>query len=231
MLASADRLVLNNTNEPPFTNTEATGFLDIILREAFKRAGVEDLELVSLPAERGLLSADSGLIDGDVTRIKGLDKQYPNLVRVDEKLVDWEFVAYTARDDIRSSWEDVRRYYVGFITGWKIYEKALEGAENTLPVSDPRALFRLLRLKRADLVLYARWMGEVHLAQEGITNVHPLLPPLAVREMFIYLHKRHQALAIRLADALRAIKEEGMYDSVRARSLAPYQTKLNESHE
>ena len=38
-------------------------------------------------------------------------------------------------------------------------------------------------------------------------------PPLAVREMFIYLNKRHQALASKISSALAAIKAEGLYDA------------------
>ena len=42
--------------------------------------------------------------------------------------------------------------------------------------------------------------------------MHALEPSLARREMFIYLNKRHTALAPKLAAALRAIKAEGLYD-------------------
>ena len=56
--------------------------------------GVE-LRLVKLPAERGLINANAGIEDGDLARITGLEKQYPNLVRVPEKLVDLDFTAFS----------------------------------------------------------------------------------------------------------------------------------------
>ena len=53
-------LVLNDTNEPPFTTPQKTGFLDVIASEAFRRAGAR-LQLIKLPAERGLINANAGI--------------------------------------------------------------------------------------------------------------------------------------------------------------------------
>lgn len=221
--ADADRpvLVLNDTNEPPFTTADRDGFLDIIAGEAFRRAGVE-LRLVKLPAERGLISANAGIEDGDLVRIAGLEKQYPNLVRVPEKLVDWEFVAFSKDASIPSNWAAIRQRPVGHIKGWKIFEQNLVGAERVITANDPEQLFRLLELNRVEVALYMRWMGLALIKQQGLKGVRPLVPPLATREMFIYLHKRHANLAPRIAEALRAMKREGFYQRVYNEKLKPY---------
>lgn len=203
-------LVLNDTNEPPYTTPEGTGFLDIVASEAFRRAGVR-LRLVKLPAERALLNANAGIEDGDLTRIAGLEAQYPNLVRVPEKLVDYHFVAFSKNASIPSRWEAVRQRQTGHIKGWKIYEQQLTGAPNVIAAENPEQLFRLLDLGRIEVALYARWFGEALIQRQGIRNVRALEPPLASREMFIYLHQRHAALVPKLAEALRAIKAEGLY--------------------
>jgi len=221
--AAADRpvLVLNDTNEPPFTTADRDGFLDIIAGEAFRRAGVE-LRLVKLPAERGLINANAGIEDGDMVRIAGLEKQYPNLVRVPEKLVDWEFVAFSKDATIPSNWKAIRQRSAGHIKGWKIYEQNLAGAEHVTTADDPEQLFRLLDLNRIDVALYERSFGMALAKQQGLKVVRPLAPPLAAREMFIYLHKRHANLAPRLADALRAMKREGFYQRVYSEKLKSY---------
>ena len=85
------------------------------------------------------------------------------------------------------------------------------GAPQVVSVDNAAQLFRLLALNRIEVAL-SRWMGEALIRQQGIKGVHALEPPLATREMFIYLHKRHAALAPKLAEALRAIKAEGLYD-------------------
>ena len=47
----AETLVLNNATAPPLTNDDKTGFIDIVVGEAFRRVGLE-LSLITFPAER-----------------------------------------------------------------------------------------------------------------------------------------------------------------------------------
>lgn len=213
MARAADLPVLriNDTNEPPFTTADQRGFLDAIAGEAFRRAGVR-LKLVKLPAERALRNVNAGIDDGDLTRIAGLEAEYPNLVRVPEKLMDWEFAAFSRNPALPARWDTLRAVPVGHIRGWKIYERELAGAPYVVTAEDPAQLFRQLQLGRIEVALYAHWQGLDLLRREGIADVHLLEPTLARREMFIYLHKRHAALVPRIAEALRAIKAEGLYD-------------------
>ena len=209
--AEAPVLVLNDTNEPPFTTPDGRGFLDAIAGEAFRRAGVR-LRLVKLPAERALLNANAGVEDGDLVRIAGLEAQYPNLVRVPEKLLDWEFAAFGKDAALPARGDILRTRPVGHIRGWKIYEQQLAGASQVVTAEDTEQLFRQLQRDRIEIALYERWQGLSRIRHLGLTGVHVLEPSLARREMFIYLHKRHTALVPKLAAALRAIKAEGLYD-------------------
>lgn len=204
-------LVVNDTNEPPFTTADGRGFLDAVAGEAFRRAGVR-LRLVKLPAERALINANAGIEDGDMSRIAGLEARYPNLVRVPEKLIDWEFAAFGRDAALPAHWETLRTHPVGHIRGWKIYEQQLAGAPHVVTAEDPAQLFRQLQLDRTEVALYERWQGLSRIQRQGLTDVHLLDPLLARREMYLYLHKRHAALVPRLAAALRAIKAEGLYD-------------------
>jgi polar amino acid transport system substrate-binding protein len=214
-------LVLNDTNESPFTTAQGNGFLDIVAGEAFRRAGVE-LQLVKLPAERGLINANAGIEDGDMVRIAGIEKQYPNLVRVPEKLLDWEFAAFSKDASILSSWAALRGRSVGHIKGWKIYERNFAGAERVTTADDPEQLFRLLDLDRIEVALYERSLGVALVKQQGLKGIRPLAPPLAAREMFIYLHRSHAPLVPKVAEALRALKREGFYWRVYNEKLKPY---------
>lgn len=208
--AEMPMLVLNDANEPPFTTPDGQGFLDAVAGEAFRRAGVK-LRLVKLPAERGLINANAGTEDGDLTRIAGLDTQYPNLVRVPEKLIDYEFTAFSKNAALPATWEVLRARSIGHIRGWKIYENQLKGAPAVVSSDDAAQMFRQLQLDHIDVALYERWLGLSLLKNQDIKGIVPLNPPLAKREMFIYLHKRHAALVPKLAEALRAIKAEGLY--------------------
>lgn len=214
-------LTLNDTNNPPFTNSQQTGYLDVIAAEAFRRAGLE-LRLVKLPAERALRLANDGTIDGDMVRIAGLEKQYPNLIPVPEKLVDWHFAAFSKDASIPADFAALRGHSVGLIRGWKIYEQAMAGGAHVTMVDDQEQLFRLLQLGRIEVALYARWMGLALIRQQGIEGIQVLQPLLAERTMFIYLNKRHAEHVPRLAAALRALKQEGFYDRAYQERLLPY---------
>ena len=215
-------LVLNDTNETPYTTPARNGFLNVIVGEALRRLGYE-LQLVKLPPERGLINANAGIEDGDLTRIAGIEKQYPNLIQVPEKVMDWEFAAFSKDPSMQSSWLELRPRSVGHIKGWKIYEQNFAGAERVSMADDPDQLFRLLELNRIEVALYERWLGLAFLKQRDLNGIQPLAPLLATREMFIYLHRRHASLAPKLADSLRAIKLEGIYQQVYIDTLKPYQ--------
>lgn len=211
LAANMPELILNDPNEPPFTRPDGSGFLDIVAGEAFRRAGVK-LRLVKLPAERALLNANAGIEDGDLTRIAGLEAQYPNLIRVPEKLVDWEFSAFSRDSTMPATLDTLRTHSVAHIKGWKIYEKMLAGAPTVTTVEDSAQLFRLLELQRVEVVLYMRWMGLSKIREQNLQGVVALEPPLATREMFIYLHKRHAHLVPKIAAALRELKKDGFYE-------------------
>lgn len=214
-------LVLNDANEPPFTNAQRSGFLDIVAGEVFRRAGLE-LRLVKLPAARALMLANAGSEDGELTRIAGLEAQYPNLVRVPEKLVDWTFVAFVKDTSIPARVEAIRGRAVGFVRGWKRYEQAMAGATKAITADDPAQLFRLLQRDRIEVALYSRLMGVYYLRAHGIRDVRAIGPPLYVEEMFIYLHKRHAAHVPDIASALRAMKHDGSYQRAYRQKLALY---------
>ncbi len=216
-------MVLNDTNEPPYTTPDQTGFLDLIASETFRRAGYK-LRLVKLPAERGLRNTNDGIEDGELTRIAGLEQIYSNLIRVPEKLLDWEFTAFSKNDVIVPSWTKLREYRVGFIRGWKIYEQGLSGASHITMAENPEQLFRLLALERIDVALYEKWLGSALIQHSGPREAHALTPALAIREMYIYLHKRHAASVPAITAALRSIKSEGFYERI-------YREKLQSDHE
>lgn len=215
-------LVLNDTNDPPFTTNAGDGFLDIVAGEAFRRAGLK-LKLVKLPPERGLVNANAGVEDGDLTRIIGLEKSYPNLVRVPEKLIDWHFVVFARQERPReASWSTLENYSVGHIKGWKIFEQNLSPSTHITTVDNPEQLFSMLDKNRIDAALYERWLGHALARQMGVQMVHVVEPPLAVREMFIYLHRRHADKIPAIASALRAVKADGTYSKVCREKLSSF---------
>ena len=207
-------ITLSDPTEAPYTTAAGDGFFDKIAGEAFRRAGLQ-LKLIKLPAERGLVNANEGVEDGDLSRIAGLESSYPNLVRIPEKLIDMDFVAFSRKaTPAKATWAELEHMPVGYIKGWKIFEKNLPPATQTTTADSPEQLLTLLDKNRIDAALYDRWMGIALTKKLHINDVHVVEPALTVREMFIYLHKRHADKVPAITAALRAIKAEGLYSRI-----------------
>jgi polar amino acid transport system substrate-binding protein len=218
---AAEPLRLATGNSEPFATAQRSGFLDRIVAEAFGRAGSRAQLVTHESSERALVNANQGVDDGLAARIRGIEAQYPNLVVVPEKVFDNDFVAYAMRADIGSvDWSTLRRMHVAYIRGWRIFESSLGNAREVTRAHDARQLFDLLREGRADVALYERWQGLWHARELGLP-IRMLQPPLARQEMFLYLHKRHAALAPKVAAALADMKRDGAYQRIFDATLAP----------
>jgi len=223
--AQAAKLSLTTTNLPPLTSSPGhAGFVDEVARTAFGRIGI-DVEITVLPAERSLINANEGLDDGDIFRIAGLERNYPNLLRVPEKMLDSEFMAYTERADIRiRDWADLKPHVVAYAIGWRIFDLNVRGTKEITKTASIRELFPLLEKGRADVALMERWQGQWIVRQQGY-QVHVQEPPLARVEMFMYLNKKHAALVPKVAKALADMKADGSYQKLYDQYLKPLDTR------
>jgi polar amino acid transport system substrate-binding protein len=205
------------SREPLVSTPGRPGFAEEVAREAFRRAGY-GLRVVPLPHERALLNANAGIEDGDLYRATGFEKDYPNLVQVPQPLLEQDFVAFARRADVEvHGWPDLARYSVGYVTGNKILERQLQGVAQQTSVRDNAALFGLLAADRVDVVLINRWVGYLAARQAGLV-VRVQEPPLLRVPMFVYLHRKHESLAPRLAAALAEVRRDGtwqkLYDQI-----------------
>lgn len=219
---AADKIVLNTGVLAPYTTPDRMGFLDQIVAAVFREVGLDaELQIFPTATERSLLNANAGIDDGMAMRIEGLEKQYPNLIRVPETLIVNDFVAYSIKLRIATdNWKSIEPYVVSYIIGWKIFEKNVPHAREITLVRDADQLFGLLGNGRADLALYERWQGLERARALGI-KAHALEPPLVRTDMFIYLNKKHAALVPRVAQALARLKKNGSYQRIHDATLTP----------
>jgi len=217
---AAQPLVLNTDGAPPHSRPDGSGFEDRIVAEAFRRIGVA-VRLVGLPSERALKNADAGIDDGNYVRIAGLTRLYPNLVMVPEVVSEFPFTAFTRDPGLRvSGWADLRGRQVACVTGWKLVEKSLENVTPLTLVQDEAALFALLDKGRAEVVIAGLHTGREIIRRQRYLGMRAILPPLAEPPMYLYLHRRHAALAPRLAEALRQMKRDGTFQRLRQEGLS-----------
>jgi polar amino acid transport system substrate-binding protein len=217
-------LVLSTSMTSPLSKDDQTGFYDQILIEACRRAE-QPVHIVHLPTERSITNANLGITDGEFPRISGLERLYPNLHKVPEEIAEFEFVAFTWRTDIHiTDWSSCKPYNVAIVTGWKILEANLADVKSLVKVKNQELLFTLLAKRRVDIVVYSRFEGYEMIRKLDLQSVRAMEPPLAKREMFLYLNKEHLPLIPQIAKELRSIKDDGTYDRILKETLGPYST-------
>ncbi|MET0048411.1 MAG: transporter substrate-binding domain-containing protein [Sedimenticola sp.] len=209
---------LNITLTAPLGTPERQGFLDLVVTEMLHRVGrVPDFEFAH--EERGLRALDKGLDDGNLPRVAGLEKLYPNIRQVPGKVMDFNFQVFSMNPDVVvAGWDSLQNYDVAFVTGWKILEQNVK-ARSITKVSTSEQLFRLLHRGRTQLVIYEKWQGLELARKLGLKGIIALEPPLISKEMFLYVNKRHESLIPELAKALEQMKADGNYQRIEDKTL------------
>lgn len=205
------------------SNRTQTGMLDRIMIEAFERLDMK-ARLVFTPTEKSLVDVNAGILDAELNRIEGMEQSYPNLVRVPEPNMTMYFVAFSRRNIEIDGWDSIRDLNIGIVKGWKILENNTRGFPNVVLVPTEKELFNMLRKDRLDVALYSKLTGYAVLQDLGFDNegIRHLEPPLASRDMFLYVHKDHAALTDDIASAVRSLKTDGTYDRIVQEAVSPY---------
>ena len=219
---ASEKLVLTSGVLAPYTTPDRKGFLDQVVAAVFREIGIEAEVLIYPTAtERGMRNANEGIDDGLAMRVAGLERQYPNLIRVPEEIAINDFVAISSKFHFATpGWDALEPYDVSYIIGWKVFEQNPPKGREVTRVRDAGQLFTLLARDRADVVLYERWQGLAKARAMGL-KVNVLEPPLVRTRMYMYLHKKHAALVPRVAQALRKLKRDGTYQRILDSTLRP----------
>jgi len=209
--AQTETLTLSTAATPPLSTRAQDGFLDTIAKQMFKRNNL-DLDIIHLPAERALRSSNSGVIDGELIRIEGMEKIYKNLIPVPETIFIQEFVAFTKNPSLEiRGWDDLKPLTVAYIKGWKIFEINIPKQTKTIIAKDTGQLFALLEKNRVDAVLLSKLLGQDVIFRRKQGGIQ-MSPPLMQKNMHLFLHRKHKNLIPGLDKALKEIKAEGIYD-------------------
>lgn len=161
-----------------------------------------------------------GNADGEIGRIKGVDAIYPNLVIVDEPIIEArDFVAFgVAHKFAIDGWDSLKPCNAGYVRGWKNCEKNIVGAKSASAADSTFALFRMLQNGR--VAVSARIDGLYTAKQIGLNGVRVLEPPLATLQRYLHLHREHADLAPKLARAIRDTKTDGSFYRIRDNALS-----------
>lgn len=200
--------VLGTASVEPFHNEQQTGVIDKLLAELFGRLG-HQVNIVSEPAERALINANFGELDGDAFRVGGLSSQYKNLIQSKVSLYQIDFSAFlSAPMPEFNGLESLQAKQIGIVRGHKILEQKADGMRVSR-VNSPEILFSMLDAGRLDVALINKDIGMAIVTEHPYPMISVLDPPIISRSMYFYLHKRHAELITQLDAVLLDMKQQG----------------------
>lgn len=212
--AHAEPLSFTIASRDPISNKNSNGFLDQIIKEMFSGLGIEAKVTFYPSSARGLKNANLGIDDGVGLRVKGLEKKFPNLIRIPESIITNSFVAISTKYNVvTDDWHSLDENYIAHILGWQIFQKNLTHHKKTSKVRSNEQLFNLLAKDRVDFILHERWQAAWHAKQLNL-NINIQDPPLAKREMFAYIHNKHAPIVDKAAASLAEMKADGTYQKI-----------------
>lgn len=199
----------------------------LIYTEAFRRLG-RTFQLTANPMSRQSALANEGLVDGEVARVHGYGAAFPNLVRVEEPVLDLVFSIYTANPTLRlQRLEDIAATTLNgeYRRGVGICENAMKQvlpAERLSDVTTSEQGAKKLLAGRTDIYC------DNDVSMLRVIHSPEIMDAATLRKVFSlgtaiptypYLHKKHADLAPRLAATLKQMKAEGLIETYRLQAV------------
>ena len=188
-----------------------------ILTEAFKRNSIE-FRAVYHPSLRSLMLVDSGKLDGELHRVYDFHKvskgKYPNLIRIESKLLSVWLSIFSAGDIRISGWESLKGYRVAYYRGRKDVEIILNkilAPDLINRVNTDQQAFSMLAAGRVDLVISESAQGQMLLeSHQKFTNIVEAAK-MDESKIYAYMHLKHKKIAAKIAQTLKGMKEDGSF--------------------
>lgn len=204
-----------------FEGDPATSVAERILMEAYAHVGVT-LHVVTMPGERSLVSANTGVTDGELYRKGDIANQYANLRIVPVPLMRYEIVAFCrCKPFAVKDWNSLKSYRIGYIKGIKIVEQNTGGMDAEA-VGTLKQAFTKLELGRSDIVLANRITGVAALRDLHLNDVVVLSPALASFPVYHYVFKGHEDLVPKLTEVLRQMEKDGTLEKIQREVLSGF---------
>ncbi len=203
--------------------SSAYTYLNMIYREVFRRFGGK-FKLQYIPLKRGALESDSGVFDGETSRVYAYGDAHPNLVRVQEYLYSTDVSAYSANISVESleGWESLKgteyriEYPRGVILSEINLQKVVAPEKLSNIASAEQGLQRLL-LNRIDIYIDDD-LVVVPLLKNSATfddgNIQKIGAMTSV-PLYMYIHKKNSRLEPILSEIIKGMRDDGLMEKYR----------------
>ncbi len=204
-----------------FTNAEEYHFVSInelieqeigriVLPQVYESLDI-DITITPLPGKRAQYEATSGRSDGEIMRIFTYGLENPTTHRVPTPYYYLETMAFIKKGSgvkiINES--DLSKYAIAKVRGVKHTNNITDGLTNISNLNTTKQVMRFVEKGRADVALTNTVDGLMALKELGINNIIPIEKPLAVLDLFHYIHEDHKDLIPRIDAKIKEMKASG----------------------
>ncbi|WP_286237569.1 substrate-binding periplasmic protein [Neptuniibacter halophilus] len=181
------------------------------LTRVYGRAEIP-VTFIEVPVRRSLSSANRGTLAGDVGRVAGIDKEYPNLVPLPTPVFYIRGRAFSLRPELPeiNQWADLHDYHVGIVRGVIYSKKGVENRVNTIITAhDNVHLFKLLIAGRIDYAITESDIAEELLKRDFAgSGIYANGKVLFEGVLYHYLNKKYEKLFPVIDQAIKEIHKE-----------------------
>jgi len=165
--------------------------------------------------EKSLTLSNSGVIDGEIARLKKLNKKYKNLLLIPVSINHMDAVAFGKDTSIHiSKWKDLKNYDIGIVEG----TKCIEDGTSCLITSKYKGfdeLFEALHIGRIDIAIAPKMSGLYIIHLYNYKNIHLISQSLDHVKMYHFLHKKNSSLVPKITETLKNMKKNNELSDIR----------------
>lgn len=187
-------------------------YVEELLRLAYQDLGYE-VKYINVPLKRGLFEANDGKVDGELLRIEGLNKSFPNLISVPYKLFDFDIkLIVNQRQCPGCQLKQLRS--ISYVRGVVAIERLLAESEKTnqsIGLASMEILLDFFNMERSQGMVTA-----VHdIPKKSLSTIDFSEQTLSTLSVVHYLHKRHSELVMPLSRSLFNLERNGISQRLR----------------
>lgn len=179
-----------------------------VLAEAYRRIGIE-ARFEPYEAAAALEASRSGAVDAELSRIGGIDREFPELVQIPIPVNLIEGVAFSReyRFPIRS-WSSLKPFRLGIVRGILFATEGTAGMD-VRAAQDHHELARWIATGEVDVGIMSRFSGQAALRAGKHTGISELDGVLETSLLYHYVHESRVELTARLEPVLKAMLLDG----------------------
>ena len=197
---------------------------ELVIREAYSRLNIS-IQIKELPARRAIAMANSGLVDGELSRVSGIEKKFTSLIPINVPVNFIEGVILSKDKPVTvDGWDSIKKFKVAIRRGVVFAERGTRNMDvQVLNTWD--ATLSALQTGRADVLVVPKTIALQILHNYEPKNIIINEPAVVSLPLYHYLNTKRSAMAPKIESVLNKMQSEGTIKSIidNARKKMTYQ--------